>query len=317
MIGWKSNDHHKLVIAMVVLFGPSLPASGDCLDHISWVVRPSGNYSGIEQPFADQKKLPLSSKTVKSQSHKLYDAQYGRPIDVAGYSLDALARAHNFDRFGDLALLHFANGMVIPYDFKNGRYQEQLRPFIACQYFESRGKHRKQVGFPSLSRPDPAYRDPRPIQFDSNKLVVASLDHPMHGSTNRSGFSPFRHCNSLQLIELVDRQSYYQQFAAKDPKLKAGETVFLHRCQFCHGLYKVGAQFGWDFVGPLPVHIKRQVDSLYNHIKYPKAQAFEWGTLMPHQKDITQDEVRDLWLWIKDRNDHKMLTPYQEPRPVK
>ena len=61
----------------------------------------------------------------------------------------------------------------------------------------------------------------------------------------------------------------------------------------------IGARHGWDMVEPLPLWQKRRPDSLFNHVKYPIADATRRGLMMPTQKDVTSGEMFLLWKWME------------------
>ncbi len=292
-----------LSVALICLWSGS--AKSECLDSVRWYKRAQGQYTDVETPKSQTEASLIRKKTLHAKS---FDAQYGQEIEVRGYRFSDLASWNKFAEKGDLALLHFANGMVIPYPWTDSDVTNKLDLLIACEFL----KNHSTVSFPKLERPDTIYKDPRPVVFSDNKVVVKSLFHPMHPQFEKSGFSPWRHMNSLAKIELVDQTAYYNQFRPSDPGFSGGLDVFMNRCQFCHGVHKIGARFGWDFAGPLPIHVKRSVESLLVHVKTPKAQAFELGTLMPHQKDIAEGEVRDLWAWAKHMTERTKLNPYQK-----
>ena len=70
---------------------------------------------------------------------------------------------------------------------------------------------------------------------------------------------------------------------------------FKERCASCYGVRMVGATFGWDVVGAIPLFEKRSREQLLHHVKYPKVQAKEMGLMMPAQKDITNSEIDEIW----------------------
>ena len=139
------------------------------------------------------------------------------------------------------------------------------------------------------------YRDPRPIAFEGNKIVVGEKSLPELQGVS-STFSPWLHATSLIGVEFVNIEPYFKQF---DFGESAGLEVFRHRCQYCHGVRGVGASLGWDYVDPLPVYTLRTAETLLNHVKNKKMQALERGLLMPNQKDVSQQEAKALWQWMK------------------
>ena len=94
--------------------------------------------------------------------------------------------------------------------------------------------------------------------------------------------------------------SWDAQFAAGDSAQHAeGQRVFLSRCQFCHGVKKVGATFGWDFVEPIPVSQHRSAKSLALHVRSREGDAPEAGLMMPALRDVTEVEVTAVWKWME------------------
>ena len=208
----------------------------------------------------------------------------------------------------DLILLHFKNEMIIPYFYKAHQITKVVNPFIAFEFVEDKKWKKK---FPNVKRYDERYVDPQPITFTDNKLVVETEWYPMHPMGGKSGFSPWRHMDTLVGLEFVNAKAYFRQFTPKDSKLMGGFKVFISRCQYCHGVKNIGARYGWDFAGPIPIHKKRTIDTLKNHIKNKKENAFKLGIRMPHQKDISRNEVQELWLWMKHMTEREKLPSYQ------
>ena len=159
----------------------------------------------------------------------------------------------------DLAILHFANGMAVPIPFRDAAVMKRLDPFIA------RGMETTPRG-PSVppssriaGRALSEAADPRPIVFSGNKLVVAVRWHPAVAAAAQPAFSPWRHIDTLTSIELVASRPYYGQFnVGGGPWAERGLALFKESCQFCHGVRKVGARFGWDFVEPTPIYSYRK-----------------------------------------------------------
>ena len=119
--------------------------------------------------------------------------------------------------------------------------------------------------------------------FSGNKLVVAVLWHPAVAAAAQPAFSPWRHTDTLTGIELVAAQAYYRQFdVGGGDMVQRGQAVFQQSCQFCHGVRKVGAKFGWDFVEPTPIwSYHRPAKNLFLHVAYKPLDAAERGLMMP------------------------------------
>jgi len=137
--------------------------------------------------------------------------------------------------------------------------------------------------------------------FSGNKIVVAVLWHPAVAAAAQPTFSPWRHTDTLTGIELVSSKAYYLQFAVGgDDFVPRGQAVFQQSCQFCHGVRKVGAKFGWDFVEPAPIWtVHRQPKNLFLHVAYKPLDAAERGLMMPAMRFMSQDDAALLWRWLK------------------
>ncbi len=280
-----------------------------CLDEVTWYTRTPGQYTDVEHPEKkDERKLILDNK--KQQRVKMNDVQYEAMVDVTGYRFTDLAAMNDFAKHGDTALLHFGNGMVIPHSLSDTAYNTQLDLFVACGYFDGG----RAAPFPRADRSVPEYRDPKPVTFRQNKIVVKTKMHPLHQYPDRSGFTPWRHADSLVAIEIVTMVPYFAQFAPSDQSLGDGLGVYMSRCQYCHGLRKIGASFGWNFTGPWPLHVRRDVDSLLAQVKNDNPRAFETGSVMPHQKDISLTEVQSLWKFVRHMSERPSLNSYEPPR---
>jgi mono/diheme cytochrome c family protein len=79
-----------------------------------------------------------------------------------------------------------------------------------------------------------------------------------------------------------------------------GLAVFQQSCQFCHGVRKVGAKFGWDFVDPTPIwSYHKPPKTLFLHVAYKPLDAAERGLMMPAMSFMSQDDAALLWQWLK------------------
>ena len=261
--------------------------------------RGPGPLQGDQAPRARSKRVDLDS--LRLVETKRPDAQYGgAPRAMRGISLASVIDAAAPDASVDLAILHFANGMAVPVPFRDAAVMKRLDPFIA-RGMETRAGGPVQVGvFPEIRRKG-ATEDPRPIVFAGNKVVVAALWHPAVLDSVQPGFSPWRHADTLTGIELVDARSYYRQFEVGGGEfVRRGLTVFQQSCQFCHGVRKVGAKFGWDFVDPTPIwSYHRPPKSLFLHVAYKPLDAAERGLMMPAMSFMSQEDAALLWRWLK------------------
>lgn len=269
---------------------------------------PAGNYNGDQNPRLVQEKI-IDLASLPRKTMELYDYQYRKKSLYRVVPIQALLKAAKPGSNDDMALLIFANGMRVPVYFSGPSSPMMDSLYLAdgiCQQksLKADGKKpaRKEVTcaneFPEISKDDQfaILADPRPIQFQGNKILSTDGLHPDLGAKQLEHFSPWNHADSLREILFVSSHSYWQQFAVGEDE---GFAVFKQRCQFCHGANYVGARFGWDFVQPLKLAEKRSPEQLLNHIKYPKALRTSQGLMMPAQKDVTQEEMAMLWKWMK------------------
>jgi mono/diheme cytochrome c family protein len=260
-------------------------------------VRASGPIQGDKAPRGRTQQLDLDKLPLVEG--KRFDAQYGGQRAVRGIALASVIGSFAPEPALDLAILHFANGMAVPVPFRDVAAMKRLDPFIA-RGMETHAGGPIQVGFFPDIRRKASTEDPRPIVFSGNKVVVPVLWHPSIAPEAQPSFSPWRHADSLTDIELVASKPYYRQFEAGGGLGQNGLLVFQQSCQFCHGVRKVGAKFGWDFVEPAPIwSLHRPSKNLFLHVAYKPLDATERGLLMPAMKFMSQDDAERLWHWLK------------------
>lgn len=273
-------------------------------EHWTMWSRHAGSHSDDAQIPKDQMRDVYVSQ-FKLERRKKSDEQYHRPETFLGIPLVTLIKSYK-PKFQDNAvILHFANGMAVPLPLDDD-VLAKLDVFVATKICPAKGPCAAE--FPSVSRDDvySVTSDPLPLTFKWNKVVVSDPWHPNVPKARSQIFSPWRHVDTLTGLEFVHWDKYAGQFQLGAPE---GEKVFFERCQFCHGVRHVGASFGWDVVIPLPLHEKRTPETLHNHVKYPKIQAREMGISMPTQGDVTPEEMRAVWAWMKLAQKQK-LKPY-------
>ena len=249
----------------------------------------------------DQELLLLKADSDRIKVSQLYDLQYGKKHSFQAINLfeQIVPKARNTKL--NAALLIFNNGMVVPMPLNSS---QGPIVYLAWQLKDESGKWGRD--FPVIAKQSVQWRDPRPITFDGNKVVISEKRFfPTSLWNTKEDFNPFNYTSSLVRIELVHYQSYIHQFAisGKAQAIK-GQKVFENRCQFCHSVRGVGAHFGWDFVEPLKLYEKRSPDSLFYHVKFPKNKALEKGLMMPQQNSMTKEEASNLWNWMKEAASH-------------
>jgi hypothetical protein len=275
---------------------PAAPAAGPSVVEI-WV-RGGGPVQGDQAPRGRTQRVVLDKLALVDG--KRFDAQYGGQRAVRGIALASVIDGFAPDPSLDLAILHFANGMAVPIPFRDADAMKRLDAFVARGMETHPGGPVRAGFFPDIRRKG-ATEDPRPIVFSGNKVVVAVLWHPAVAAAAQPAFSPWRHTDTLAGIELVTAKAYYKQFDVGGGEMvERGLAVFQQSCQFCHGVRKVGAKFGWDFVEPNPIwSFHRPAKNLFLHVAYKPLDAAERGLMMPAMRFMSQDDAGLLWRWLK------------------
>jgi mono/diheme cytochrome c family protein len=269
-----------------------------------WVRKP-GNYSDGHFSQEQPRKIVSLDEIKAKKPFTKFDLQYEKNLSFKGVSLGSLIASFNGLGSGvDLAILHFDNGMGVPLPLSD---VDKVDAYIAR---EIQVKKAWLSDFPELPK-DKDFKDPRPLRFVGNKLVVSKGWHPLTNPKEKGDFSPWIYVSSLTGIEFVNEAAYFNQFlVSSDPLMEAGLEVFKQRCQYCHGVRRVGATYGWDFVDPLPTYKQKTPENIFLHVKYPKFDANKRGLMMPPQTSISKKEAEVLWAWMKGAAELK-LKPYQ------
>ena len=226
----------------------------------------------------------------------LVDWQYGGTRTCRYVPIAELIRRYGPPPEADTALLHFANGMAIPLPFRDATAMRRLSPMLV-RSMSRNGRMSSEL--PPISRTDDLYFDVRPIVFQGNKVAVEGGWHPALRAGSERMFSPWQHADTLTGIELVDDGAFLRQFAG-DPSVQSGARTYGEVCRFCHGAYKEGAQFGWDFVEPIPIYeVRTKPVSLYYHVKYRAQDAPTRGLRMPALPYLTEKDAAELLSWLR------------------
>ncbi len=280
------------LLNLLLISPPLLAADKDVMTLELWTRAP-GAYENVTNP----KKLNLQTfEMTHPVSAQLFDVQYEKNSEYQGNFLHEIVERYAPARPSDTILLHFDNRMVIPLPLDLVR-KGSFEIFVAMALKDGKTFTRN---FPALAKPSERWRDPRPLVFQGNKLVVSKPWHPGFGKVKTSGFLPWKMAGSLVGIEWIDAASYREQFAVdQSPEVRKGQQVFLERCVYCHAVRQVGGRRGWDFVDPLPIFSKRSNETLHAQVKYTKLDALERGLMMPAQPDFTEDEATALWYWMR------------------
>jgi mono/diheme cytochrome c family protein len=243
--------------------------------------------------------------TVREEAR--FDLQYGAKLRFRGLPLKVLLAELEPPRGTDAAVLHFRNGMAVPVPLA-----APPDVWLAVALADEKGAW--SADFPPVYKGG-ADRDRRPIRFEGNKLVAATPDHPdVPARLRDSGFTPWRHADSLAGVEFVDRAAYDAQFDVS-PAAHEGYAVFLGTCRFCHGARHVGASLGWDFVEPLPAaEYRATAANLLDHVTIRASDAPERGLMMPAIAAFTPEDAAAVHAWMKALA-AQPLRPYAPARP--
>ncbi len=264
---------------------------------ISLWLRAPGLYgqAGSEPAKLNPKTVDLD--TLPQTEGARGDVQYGGNAYYRGVALADVVQKYEPPMGADLALLHFHNGMVVPLPFREARTMARLAPLIAVSR-KSREDAPYVAEFPPVNKSVEGYADIRQVSFAGNKLVVSDRWHPDLKEGASANFSPWTSTGSLTGIEFVEGSAYYRQFVPS-PEHRPGLIVFQQTCQFCHGVRKVGASYGWDYASPLPLHTYRSdANKLYMHIAFRVEYKQTWQ-MMPALKHVTEAEAGLLWQWMR------------------
>jgi len=260
---------------------------------------------GLHSEGRDPDRLKLMNFDLKKHDMKvvtLTDFQYSGRFQYKAVKLLDVIESYPIQTKSDRVLLHFKNGMIIPMPITSGFTElKKLNAWIAVSWRPEKKTGSKEdpwiTVFDDIGRIDERFRDPAPVTFGFNKLV---MKHGRHPYVSDEGFTPFRHADTLVGIEFVDGAAYDRQFVADDNLAgKKGWKVFAERCQYCHAIKKTGATHGWDFLDPVPIYKLKTAENLLYRVKYTFHNAMMMGMQMPKQESVDLQEVTDLWNWLR------------------
>jgi mono/diheme cytochrome c family protein len=285
----------QFTTAIVLLLTTSAPSAA--ATNVEVWVRTAGTYGtgNVEPPKTTPRTLVLDK--LPQQQGQRSDAQYGNTAFYRGVLLrDAIAQYAPPSGL-DLLLLHFRNGMIIPLPFREDKAMNRLEPLIAVGISVSpQGPFSSD--FPQINSQTEGFVDVPRVVFSGNKVVVKDRWHPDLPESAQGGFSPWALADSLIGIEFAESAAYYRQFVPT-AEVRPGMELFRSSCQFCHGVRRVGASFGWDYAQPVELHSHRSDPArLYYHIRYRVEYKATW-TQMPALKHITEEQAGVIWQWLK------------------
>ena len=270
-----------LAIAILSILLPSSPATAEDIE--IWT-RGTGDYTRKAAEKTNRWNLQtVKFKDYKLDVQKILDIQYNKKITVKVVSLKSLLQTY-LPRYAgmNLVVLHFSNGMVFPLQRDILKRAPDIQ--IAVEMKQQNGKWSRR--FPPAGN----------IRFIGSKVVADPAWLKAFHKETKFGkhHSPFRHMGTLQGVEFADGEAYFAQFRVKghNKTQLEGRLVYFDRCQFCHGVRGIGADYGPDFAKSRKFgepHNK----NIYNHLKG------KTGVNMPPQPDIKPKEVRAVARWLR------------------
>jgi mono/diheme cytochrome c family protein len=133
------------------------------------------------------------------------------------------------------------------------------------------------------------YRGPLYCTAGTAELLLILLPDAAHlmeeeaAYANRHGYSKHHPALPLYSAELVHQ----------------GFEQYRQNCQYCHGVRKVGASFGWDLGQPTDFHPERREPlRFYYHMRY-RLGNHDPLEQMPILKHVSEEQAAQLWRWLR------------------
>ncbi len=231
-----------------------------------------------------------------------YDIQYEADVKVRGMHLrDLIAIYKPIPEGVDVINLYTKAGMIVPISL--AKLRKDIQVFIAFEIFKD-GKWTPT--FPSSVFAEAKSTRQIPTTFAGNKIVVGKEWRGVD-----SGFTPWRHLDTLVGIEFVESQAYAEQFRNSKSKKSDlnGRLEYLANCQYCHGVLGLGATRAPAFTNLIPLYTKDAAEKFYKQAKAPGAGG-KLPHFMPAQANFSKRSAKALVSWL-DGLKAGELTPYQ------
>ena len=253
----------RFLFSCCLLFGfGNMGLASDCepVSTLALWTKGAGNYGKNHIP--PQKLVTKKLKSFDYGIRKLHDRQYSNKArHYKVISLRSVIDGYPLDPQVDGVLLHFANKMAVAVPLDDS-VDKLSKIYMAREVKSKAGKWTRK--FPAIHKRNPLLRDPRPLTFCGNKIVI---DKKLGSVVNvKQGFDPFYYVSTLTGIEFINMKAMERQFQVALGRPAKGARVFQNRCVYCHSVNGVGADYGWDFVKPLPLYEKRSPQSLRFHV---------------------------------------------------
>ncbi len=270
--------------------------SGIVLD--MWLRRPLT--AGNTNPKGNLMSLDI--KGLTPEILESYDIQYERDVKVRGFHLrNLLGLMKPIPENVDIMLLHTRNGMIVPISI--ARLRSDIQVFVALEIWRD-GKWTSE--FPTSVRIATNAKNEVPTTFVGNKVVVGQ-----EWRATETGFTPWRHIDSLTGVEFVESAAYFDQFQnKKKPKTGLeGRLAFIIHCQYCHGVKGLGATRAPEMTALVQRLEPKAWSKIYDQVQNP-ASGGAYPHFMPKQKDFSKKNAKGLVSWITSMRDGE-LSPYE------
>lgn len=262
----------RMNILAVVLFSslPTAEAAQSTSVQIEW---------GPIKGRANATKVVSPAKDVQRQA-SVYDVQDGLDHNVRGLSLKELLATLKAPKSADAVVFNFTDGMQIPVQLSDEA--ELSAVFIAFEH----GDVLNKFGTTYPVRHKTALPCPK-IVF-SRKVTTYSIWH---------------YPGELASIRVVTWKTYEAMLAQPTRRVpdRSGWPLYLKHCQSCHGIGKVGAQRGPDFLSNMDAYRRVPPLAATDQAQHPslheKVKGFTEGT-MPVLNHLSNAEVSTLWRWL-------------------
>lgn len=294
----------KILIASLVFFTFGFDMA--YAESISLWTRMKGDYTN-GKVHGKVKPIKINLDALKLEKRTIKDVHYNKDKTYLGVPVLDLITTYKPSLKLNLALLHFANGIIYPIRLEERQAIEHI--FVAKKMLQGK-KFVAKFPNASLTQSIRGKKREIKIQFTTSKiaapknwLLLGKNKEPIH-----KHFNPIQHADRLVGIEFADAEAYYNQFKVADVQgYFYGRVSYIGRCQYCHSVRGIGPKFGRDFVQGTPIYQSIKPIDLFRQVKRPDRGVS--AQLMPHQPDFTISEAKDLWRWLRDVTDRELL-PY-------
>ena len=225
-----------------------------------------------------------------------YDIQYEQTEKFKGIKLrDLISQYKPIPQGFDFVLLHSKQGMIIPVEI--GALRGDTEVFIALAIFDQKKKTWSTDFKPSVYS-QPEQTEKVSVPFHGSKMVVGKKwRHTDFAMT------PWRFFDSLAGIELISSADHYKALEPKDKAAEiSGRSVYMRRCQYCHGIGEFGARFAPNFATLFPSNKDAAVNLIMNKVLPSESEKLLPASKpqrMPKQSDFTKSDARALVNWVQ------------------